>query len=156
MKNRRCVICRNAQTWIYIRTLRAFINSPSVVCSARDDVDFLDRSLTHIARPKLARSHFVKGPTKRVSHTDGVNLVGTVDADEWIIGRNRISRRRVLCEIRRYAKKLTKQVVDVLSTVSRIIGRPAIAHADIQVVDTVVVAELDHSTIVVVERLQNN
>src|SRR5262249_39523572 len=109
--------------------------------------DFLPGILTHVSHEQTLAHSAIEGKSPRVAEAVGPDFAfRAIDANEWVIGRNRIGRARVDID----AEHLAEQRAEFLAVPLRIAGRAPITGTDVK---KAVRPECQLATVVVVKRL---
>ena len=140
-----------AQRRIIARAECAFEDAPAVVAATPDYVYLFASALPDVGDVQLTRGA-VKRKAPGVAQPVGINLV----AARRRAGERVIKRRAVRLTAARVvyvnAQNLAEQFVDILRAIAGVVGRAAIAHADVEIS---IRPELDHAPVVILVWLRN-
>ena len=145
VENRGNVILRTAaERGLVVRARESLEYAPAIVAAIDDrHIDFLARALADVAGPLDARDG-VEAEAPRIAEAVRKDLVGARGRAKEGIGRRR--RIRAGCADVD-PQDLPEQHIDVLRVVRRIVGRAAVAHADVEII--VPTTKRQHSAVVV-------
>lgn len=115
-----------------VELVEAFANAPAVVAAFFDDVDFFPEILADVGGPEEL-CYGIEGHAPDVAEAEGVDFSSCVGAaSEGVVLRNGVGEPGVFV-IDVDAEKLAEDGAEFLTVALRIVGRAAVAEADIEV-----------------------